>query len=217
MNDPTEMVRLPLAVAILEGETVEASYFREGRPKEVVAKPQVVTSTAIYDGLAALYNDASIGALLVVDLPNKPTTGNLHKVLCGRELVRDHDYCLFRAKADIHGNNFGPRQRPLVLEKLTDAPMKVPPNRAYQARIMADAAAVRGAQDLRLLHAVPKAGNRMTTLVDLPVVRKDRPLTATEEFGNRLMEGRMAEYNPLDAEADRELRAIRLPDLDMGQ
>jgi hypothetical protein len=212
--------QLPLAVAIVEGETDAARYIREGRPKRVPAtnKPQALTSTAIYDGLAALYNDANAGALLVVDLPNKPTTGNLHKVLCGRDLERGVDYALFRAKADIQGNNFGPKQRPLVLEKLTDKVMKVPDNRAPQARVLADEAAARGVQDLRLLHAAPRAGEtRVPAFVDLPMVFPTRALSPAEQVESLLVQGRHAEFNPLDAEADRELRAVRLPDLDMEQ
>jgi len=219
MNDQTETVQPPLAVAIVEGATAAASYIREGRPKAVVVvKPHVLTSSAIYDGLAALYNDANKGALLVVDLPNKPTTGNLHKVLLGRGLVKGVDYALFRAKADVHGNNFGPRQRPLVLEKLTDAPITVPQSRKFQAQMLANEAVVRGVKDLRLLHATPKTGvDRTLPMVDLPLVRPERTYSHNELLEERFMQVRKKEFNPVDAEADRELRAIRLPDLEMGQ
>jgi hypothetical protein len=44
-----------------------------------------------------------------------------------------------------------------------------------------------------------------------------RARSPAEEVEAMLVQGRQAEFNPLDAEADRELRAIRLPDLDMEQ
>lgn len=216
MSNTKTTERLPLSVALVEGETEAARYLRDGRPK-VARHAHDLTSTAIYDGLAALYNDANVGALLVVDLPNKPTTGNLHKVLCGRDLERGVDYALYRAKADVFGNNFGPRKRPLVLEKLTDKVMKVPPNRATQARQVAIDAAIRGIQDLRLLHAAVETGVRIETMVDLPLSFPQRITPQAEVLEALLMEGRKAEFNPLDAEADRELRAFRLPDLDMEQ
>ena len=80
--------------------------------------------------------------------------------------------------------------------------------------MMADEAAVRGVQDLRLLHATPKSGKRIETIVDLPMIM---PRTHVHRMESRLLEERRAEFNPLDAEADRELRAVCLPDLDMGQ
>jgi TusA-related sulfurtransferase len=105
---------------------------------------QCQESTLIYDSLALRYNKAEPGDLLMVELPNKPSTSNLRKTIENRGM-KEADYRLFRPMRDEHGNPFPKNMRPLVLQRITDKMMRtVLPHQAIAAR-MAEEAEERGA------------------------------------------------------------------------
>ena len=208
-----------LSMIEIDPGTQAATFMRHGpgpRPKREPAPPKPVTSTVIYDGLASSYNEQPIGGMLIIELPNKPSTGNLHKILLGRGLERDVDYSLFRAVADINGNRFPPTKRPLVLERLTLNELKVPEHRVAMSQKIAKEAKERGAMMVHLTHAgtLEAAGVAIECAIDLPAMPKI-PAARAEDLllpggGDRLPD-------PLDEQADQELRSVVLPDLDIGQ
>ena len=101
-------------------------------------------STLIYDSLAWRYNKAEPGDLLMVELPNKPSTSNLRKTFENRGM-EEGDYRLFRPMRDECGKPFPKNMRPLVLQRITDKMMRtVQPHQAIAAR-MAEEAEKRGA------------------------------------------------------------------------
>ncbi|MCY1267810.1 hypothetical protein D9M68_102010 [compost metagenome] len=105
---------------------------------------QCQESTLIYDSLALRYNKAEPGDLLMVELPNKPSTSNLRKTIENRGM-KEGDYRLFRPMRDERGNPFPKNMRPLVLQRITDKMMRtVQPHQAIAAR-MAEEAEKRGA------------------------------------------------------------------------
>jgi hypothetical protein len=104
---------------------------------------QCQESTLIYDSLALRYNKAETGDLLIVELPNKPSTSNLRKTFENRGM-KEGDYRLFRPMRDERGNPFPKNMRPLVLQRITDKMMRmVQPHQAIAAR-MAEEAEERG-------------------------------------------------------------------------
>lgn len=85
--------------------------------------PLEAPATVLYDALALRYNDAEVGELILFNLPNKPSAGNLRKTFESRGL-RDLDYRLFRPLFDENGERYPANRRPLVLQKLAETPMK---------------------------------------------------------------------------------------------
>lgn len=105
---------------------------------------QCQESTLIYDSLALRYNKAEPGDLLMVELPNKPSTSNLRKTIENRGM-KEGDYRLFRPMRDECGKPFPKNMRPLVLQRITDKMMRtIQPYQAMAAR-MAEEAEERGA------------------------------------------------------------------------
>ncbi|WP_367372188.1 hypothetical protein [Pseudomonas lini] len=85
---------------------------------------QYQAATLIYDSLALRYNKAEPGDLLLVVLPNQPSTSNLRKIF-GLRGMKEGDYRLFRPMRDERGQRFPKNKRPLVLQRLTDNVMRV--------------------------------------------------------------------------------------------
>lgn len=150
----------PMAATVLNAGSLQSTLMRLG--KEAVKKPDVLSdspkqslalSTAIYDGLAVLYNDAEVGSLVVVSLPNRPTMGNLNRILKGRGVVSGTDYAAYRAKFDVLGNKYPIKDRPLVLEKLTATQMKLSTGKHSFGREMAAKARELGEATPELTHA----------------------------------------------------------------
>jgi len=100
---------------------------------------QCQESTLIYDSLALRYNKAETGELLMVELPNKPSTSNLRKTFENRGM-KEGDYRLFRPMRDERGKPFPKNMRPLVLQRLTDKMMRtIQPSQAIAARFAKEA------------------------------------------------------------------------------
>lgn len=105
---------------------------------------QYQKATLIYDSLALRYNKAEPGDLLLVALPNQPSTSNLRKIFMARGM-KEGDYLLFRPMLDERGKPFPKNIRPFVLQRITDKMMRtVQPYQAIATR-MAEEAEVRGA------------------------------------------------------------------------
>lgn len=162
MNDMTP--RLPeMAAKVLPANSTESDLMRFGKEQKRAEKKRIdgpdlkkqtlVASTAIYDGLAVLYNEAEVHAMLVVALPNRPTMGNLNRILKGRGLTQGVDYLAYRAKFDVDGNKYPVKDRPLVIERLTDVLMKVSNGKGSYGREMATLARERGEVVHELTHA----------------------------------------------------------------
>lgn len=100
---------------------------------------QYQAASLIYDSLALRYNKAEPGELLLVALPNHPSTSNLRKIFGARGMKED-DYLLFRPMRDEHGKPFPKNKRPLVLQRITDKMMRtVQPYQAIAARVAKEA------------------------------------------------------------------------------
>jgi hypothetical protein len=159
-----------MAAAVLHANSPQGMLMRNGRlpPKiEVVdgvpvstAKRALLASTAVYDGLAVLYNEAVVGSMLIIALPTRPTMGNLHKVLKGRGIVLDEDYRAYRAKFDVDGNRYPVKDRPLVVERLTPTLMKVSTKYQNFGREVAAAARDLGKESPELTHAKRLTGKQ---------------------------------------------------------
>lgn len=180
LETPLEVVP-ELLCTVVQPDTLAGQLMKFGHqtpPKG--PDPRRVAATAIYDGLATLYNDAEVGALLVVSLPNRPSLGNLHRVLSGRGLT-ETDYTLFRARFDAEGNRYPVKERPLVLEKRTSRWMRM---RAKQAQSMGREVANRAMEHVdeaeRLLHA------RSLTPEQLKRERVETETEAAKEEGSLL-------------------------------
>ncbi|UVE16164.1 hypothetical protein NVV93_11030 [Pseudomonas sp. LS44] len=65
------------------------------------------------------YNQAELGDLLMVALPNRPSTSILRKIIEARR-VKECDYRLFRSACDEHGQRYPKDKLPLVLQRITD-------------------------------------------------------------------------------------------------
>lgn len=101
-------------------------------------------STPLYDALALSYNQTEQGDLLMVALPNRPSTSNLRKTIEGRG-INEFDYRLFRPTFDERGQRYPNRKRPLVLQRITGQQMRiVQPSFAALAENLAKEAAQRG-------------------------------------------------------------------------
>ncbi|MFC5697435.1 hypothetical protein ACFPU0_17945 [Pseudomonas sp. GCM10022186] len=85
--------------------------------------PQFRQSTVLYDALALSYNQLALGDLLMVDLPNRPSTSNLRKVFEKRGL-NESDCRIFRPTFDEQGQRYPKHKRPLVLQRCTDQKMR---------------------------------------------------------------------------------------------
>lgn len=151
-----------MAAALLDANSPQGDLMRFGKLPEVIPEgglppsetvQSITLSTAIYDGLAVLYNDAAPGTMLIVSLPNRPTMGNLKRILTGRGLVLGEDYLAYRAKFDVNGLRYAVKARPLVLERMTDTLMKVSTGRQNFGKEMAAAARERGEFTPSLTHA----------------------------------------------------------------
>lgn len=151
-----------MAAALLDANSPQGDLMRFGKLPEVIpeaglppsdAMQTITLSTAVYDGLAVLYNDAAIGTMLIVSLPNHPTMGNLKRVLTGRGLECGVDYLAYRAKFDVNGLRYAVKARPLVLERMTETLMKVSTGRQNYGKEMAAAARERGESTPSLTHA----------------------------------------------------------------
>lgn len=105
---------------------------------------QYQASTRLYDALAMSYNQAEPGDMLMVALPNRPSTSNLRKTFGDRGL-KECDFRLFRPTVDEQGRRCPQDKRPLVLQRITDQKMRiVQQSLAALAEIMAKEAAQRG-------------------------------------------------------------------------
>lgn len=161
MNSPANSNLPQMVATVLHAGSAQGDLMRFGKePKRpqlqadgTEAKHPLAVSTAIYDGLAVLYTEAEVGAMVVVNLPNRPTMGNLNRILKGRGLVPAEDYMAYRAKFDVDGNKYPIKDRPLVLEKLSATPMKMSGGKVSYGREMASQARERGESDLTLTHA----------------------------------------------------------------
>ena len=100
---------------------------------------QYQAATLIYDSLALRYNKAEPGDLLLVVLPNQPSTSNLRKIF-GARGMKEGDYRLFRSMRDEGGQRLPKNKRPLVLQRITDNVMRtVQPFQAIAAKVAEDA------------------------------------------------------------------------------
>jgi len=100
-------------------------------------------ATLLYDALALSYNQAEPGDLLMVALPNRPSTSNLRKILEARG-VKECDYRLFRPAYDENGQRYPNQNRPLVLQRITDRVMRIIQPFPAMAKNMAKEAEQRG-------------------------------------------------------------------------
>ena len=161
MNSTATSNLPPMVATVLHAGSAQGDLMRFGKePKRPLlqadgteAKQPLAVSTAIYDGLAVLYTEAEVGSMLVVNLPNRPTMGNLNRILRGRGLTPAMDYMAYRAKYDVDGNKYPIKDRPLVLEKLSPTAMKMSAGKVSYGREMASQARERGETDRALTHA----------------------------------------------------------------
>ncbi|WP_172151925.1 hypothetical protein [Pseudomonas tumuqii] len=84
---------------------------------------QLRKSTVLYDSLALTYNRMAPGDLLVVALPNRPSTSNLRKTIENRGL-QEKDYRLFSPTFDKHGQRYPKHKRPLALQRISHQKMR---------------------------------------------------------------------------------------------
>lgn len=80
-------------------------------------------STLLYDALALKYNETALGELLIVALPNRPSSSNLNKTIKARGLKED-DYRVFRPWYDERGQRLPKHKRPLVLQRISEQTMR---------------------------------------------------------------------------------------------
>ena len=104
-------------------------------------------ATLLYDALALRYNQAEPGDLLMVSLPNRPTSSNLRKIIEARGL-KESDYHLFRPRFDERGQHLPIDKRPLVLQRITDKEMRtIQPYTATAAQMAKEAEQRGGSHD----------------------------------------------------------------------
>lgn len=72
-----------------------------------------------YNILAAQYNAAPVGAVILATLKN-PKISNLEKVLANRGIFRNTDYTMTRAKYDAEDGS-----RPVIIQRLTDSVVRL--------------------------------------------------------------------------------------------
>ncbi len=101
-------------------------------------------ATLLYDSLALRYNQASVGDLLMVMLPNRPTASNMRKNINNRGLA-EGDYRLFRPIRNEHGQRYPKNMQPFGLLRLTNKTMRTVQPFQVDAAKMAQEAEQRGA------------------------------------------------------------------------
>jgi hypothetical protein len=120
---------------IKPGSLGYAMLTKEGAVRSFKVQP----ATLMYDSLALRYNQCEPEDLLIVSLPNRPTTSNMRKNLRARGLS-ESDYRLFRPMLDEHGNRYHTDRRPLVIQRLTAKEMHtLQPYQATAAQLAREA------------------------------------------------------------------------------
>lgn len=193
-------VTAELAAIVLRADSPESQTMKFGRPDAAKGKESArVNATNLYDGLAVLYNEAEVDAMLVLSLPNNPSLGNLNRVLGGRGVVLDVDYRLFRAKYDVDGKRYPTKERPLVLEKLSPTPMKL--------RQVAD----RQSPGREIAHRAKEIGKLSTDLLHARDRRKEEDIETQAEQMRRDTGPLDGVATPLDHEELATLQAADIP------
>lgn len=121
-----------IAFSVFKSGSLSYEYLTQER---VTRAFQHQPATLIYDALALSYNQVMPGDLMLLELPNRPTTSNLRKTLEARGLD-ENDYRLFRSTYDAGGQRASKNNRPLVLHRLTAKKMRtVQPCQTIAARV----------------------------------------------------------------------------------
>ena len=79
-----------------------------------------ILSRSFYNELMDIYNDAKVGAILVVPLPNHVRFSNLKNILSGRGLTYEEDFYLTQMSHDLEGKKLPKTGRPAKLKKLSE-------------------------------------------------------------------------------------------------
>lgn len=210
MTTVTQEDMYTLQAAILPKTSEEANNILHGKGKR---KPgtDISPSTAIYDGVAMIYNQADKGALVLVNLPNRPTMGNLHRVLKCRGLVNEMDYVAYKAVRDVHGVRYPVKERPVILEKLTDAAMRLFGPSTVLPRSLAMVALKNQANVLRA--QAPQPGTNVKR--DRRTERANEALKGTQSPVDSVLQQATPAF--LDQLAARQLAEQELPELKMQE
>ena len=103
---------------IKQGTLAYEAVTSEGRLRGALGQP----STILYDSVALRYNECAPGDLFLMALPTKPELYNLRKHFKARGLL-ETDYRLFRPMLDETGKRYKANQRPVAVQRLTNARM----------------------------------------------------------------------------------------------
>jgi hypothetical protein len=101
--------------------TVEPGQPGYGKVTDLIKKAQ--RDRVGYDAIATQYNALGIDAVLLLDLAPEVRIGNIERVLTGRGLTRDIDYCIARPRKDSSDNLIPVDIRPVMIKKLSAAKM----------------------------------------------------------------------------------------------
>lgn len=109
-----------------EIEVFEPGTEAHGTVAEAVSKSSMskIAATEHYNAIAVAYNGSSIEAYIRID-GKGIRLSNLEKVFFNRGIIRDTDYTLFRPNVDVDGKRLHREDRPVLLQKLTDAVMRI--------------------------------------------------------------------------------------------
>ena len=80
-------------------------------------------STTVYDAMALSYNQLGLEDAMILNLPTKPSTGNLKLIIKGRGLLPE-DYHLYKPLCDEDGRKYPPADRPFILQRKSKVMMR---------------------------------------------------------------------------------------------
>lgn len=110
-------------------------------------------STMVYDAMALAYNRMNVDDVMVVNLPTRPSLGNLRLIIKGRGLG-PQDYRLYKPLCDENGQRFARGQNPYILQRTSDKEMRFARKYPAEAAALSQKAEAVG-QAFDILHAQP--------------------------------------------------------------